>query len=140
MCKSVRFSNKSTIFETGKRFKFSLKAHDIWYKEAEINKFRVNAKAECKIFLKDKSQSTLSPYSNNEKQQTRQYYCIRGLEQGIDAERKKRKIYANKIIIAAQNSMKANDLAVLSSNLSSWAAENAIKYAKDDMFEVFLIL
>ena len=56
----------------------------------------------------------------------------RGLELATDIERKQRKHCANKIIVTAQKSMKANELCTLSLNLSSWARENAIKNAEID--------
>merc|ERR1712174_137870 len=55
----------------------------------------------------------------------------RGLELAVNIERKKRKFYANKIIIAAQKSMKAKE----SATLSNWARDNAINEARYDFLD-----
>ena len=53
------------------------------------------------------------------------------LSQEESRERKRRKYYANKIILEAQNVLKDNQLAAASCKLSSWARENAIKSAEN---------
>ena len=111
----------------------------IWYQRSEIESIRTNARMICRSTIRKRKLSSISDNNNeinttetrnisNQDSET----CTRGLELATDAERKKRKRYSNKIIVAAQKSMKANELGVLSSNLSSWARDNAIKDARFD--------
>ena len=143
MCKSVRFSPKPIILKATYSTKFSqIRKDALWYNKNELKIFRIRAKEACKILSKRKLSSFSDVHhitetsgivavnefvSNN---------CTRGLEVIIDAERKKRKTYANKIIITAQETMEVDDLAALSSTLSKWAIENAIKAAAFDALEV----
>merc|ERR1712174_43179 len=94
--------------------------------------FRVNAKVTCKKSIRKRKLSSISDDSYTNRLETRieieddNVENTRGLELAVNTERKKRKFYANKIIIAAQKSMKAKELATLSSTLSNWARDNAI--------------
>ena len=131
MHKSVRFSTEPKFIPTVQP---SFEKWDVWYNRNEIEAFRTNAKAACQTFQEQKITTPFHRYSivhdmisNNN---------IRGLELANDEERKKRKVCANKIIIEAQKSTKVTKLARLSSDLSKWTTDNAIKDARLDFLAV----
>ena len=145
MCKAVRFSSteSNTIIFLKSSFKFSQSERSsIWYQRSELESFRTNAKVICRSTIRKRKLSSIS--SNNNEDTIKNYMdqdntdiCTRGLELATDAERKKRKHLANKIIVAAQKSMKASELATLCSNLSTSAIENAIKDARFDFLAAY---
>lgn len=141
MTKTVRFSHveSTTIATLTPSFKMSQsERNSIWYQRSELETFRTNAKNICRSIIRKRKLSSISNNKNitatTEKSNTDQSntICTRGLEIHIDAERKKRKRCANKIIVSAQKSMKANDLATISSSMSTSARENSVVYATFD--------
>ena len=153
MCKAVHFAPvESTTFTTlNPSFKMSQsEKSDTWYQRSELETFRTNAKAICRSTIRKRKLSSISNdngFSNNvtsinvknELDQDDADTCTRGLELATDEERKKRKHCANKIIVTAQKSMKAKELATISSKLSSWARDNSIKDARFDLLAVCLM-
>ena len=139
MCKAVRFSHaESTAIKTLKpTFKFSQSERNAtWYQRSELISFRTNAKLICRSTIRKRKLSSTSnaidSFNINEINVKDSDACVRGLELHTDVERKKRKHYANKIIVTAQKSMKATELAIISSAMSNWAKENAIKDGRLD--------
>ena len=117
----------------------------MWYQRSELESFRTNARMICRSTIRKRKLSSISNNNNNMKNtETRDIpnqdseICTRGLELATNEERKKRKRYSTKIIVAAQKSMKGSELSTLSSN-SSWARDNAIKDARSDFLAVFPI-
>ena len=132
MPKTVHFSHvESTIIATLEpSFKMSQPERSaIWYQRSELKTFKTNARNICISTIRKRRLSSISDNKNvtaNSNTDT----CVRGLEIHVNSERKKRKKRANKIIVVAQKSMKANDLATISSSMSNWARENAIVEAR----------
>ena len=127
MCKTVQFSvvESITIATLKPTYDISKEANStLWYQRSELETFRTNAKTICKSAIRKRKLSSMSQVSEG--------VCMRGLELATDSERKKRKRYANKIVVSAQKSMKADELAAISSNMSQWSRENAIKDARFD--------
>ena len=141
MRKTVNFS---PLISTTENIKSSSKISQserkcTWYQRSELQSFRTNAKMICRSTIRKRKLSSMSDDDKSEKSLIStedSEVCMRGLELVIDEQRKKRKRYTNKIIVAAQKSMKENELGTLSSNLSSWARNNAIKDARFDFLAV----
>ena len=136
MKKSVRFASEvihipsdmlqSCIYEDSIR----------WYHQLELEKFKNNA---CVLITKVKKRNieiATKHHANDSDEIPEEECCTRGLEFNIDKERKKRKYYAKRIILEAQRTTKGYELALLSSNLTSWAKENAINDVKDIISDV----
>ena len=77
--------------------------------------------------IQEKKYLVSSNEDNYDDNSDEHYYC-ESYEQSI--ERKKKRYYANKIILESQNVVTDNDLATISSRLSSWAKDKAILCAE----------
>jgi len=123
MCKTLHFSvDKSTTIATLKPCVHL--SQERWYQRSELETFRINAKTICGVTIRKRKSSSMSSINED--------VCMRGLELAIDVERKKRRYYANKIVVSAQKLMTADELATISCNMSKWSKEKAIKDARSD--------
>ena len=129
MRKTVYFlpikSNINKIIESCSQMSFS-ERNCIWYHRSELDAIRTNAKLICRSTIRKRKLSSIPDINNYIKfiettnlSTQDSNNDTRGLELATDVERKQRKHYANKIIVTAQKSMKANELCTLSLNLSS---------------------
>lgn len=142
MCKCVHFSSvESTTIATVNSISnlSQFERSSIWYKRSEIESFRTDAKKICRSAIHKRKLSSISGSEKvpeimeiTEGNQVGIEVSIRGFEFTINPERKKRRRYANKIIVIAQKSMKDTELAEMSSSLSCWTRENAIEDARSD--------
>ena len=132
MKKSVHFATEEDHIPIDMLQASTQKDSANWYQPVELEKFKNNAYILLTKIKKKRKLEKSYQYGMKNDNIIGEESCTRGLELCIDKERKKRKYCAKRIIIEAQKSIKGCDLAHISSSLSSWARENAIKDAKAD--------
>ena len=131
--KNVRFANTTSVNFIPKISRtqsgFSEQKKQIWYDKDDIKSFCRNVKDIQSRHLKAtrNKENGIDMDDDNEEYFSSAYFLSR--EQLH--ERKKRKCYANKVIIQAQNKLNDKDLALASYKLTEWARDNALKHAEN---------
>ncbi|GAX17745.1 hypothetical protein FisN_24Hh189 [Fistulifera solaris] len=87
----------------------SSRKSDLWYRPADLAGFREEARSLCR-----RCPSLLSQES------------LRGLEQRLCPERKRRKYVSNRCIVHASKKRDADDLAALCRKINEWSTELAV--------------